>query len=412
MVKISLKKVRFLVLFIFLIKEALDGLFRYYANGIGMPFLVYAPVGFMFLYLVFFLLSNFSVQVNKYIFVEFLVVVVWLFIGLINNGLTQSLFAVYILIPFFFGQVSYNVLFIESFKLSRVVFILILVSFLGVILDVLYKMPWEGFYYQIGGLELEGSRQWSAFGLFRFAGFTRSSYALASFILFGLLFLYGKINNFLYFILWIFGGVAIAITTTKGILLVYLLLSLIILLKSISKDLFIFSSKSVIWISSVIMVFLPLSTLFFSFSLNTNNLIQKFIFSSFEIRLVEAWPEAFSLLDKASSYLVGEGFGTVGTASLLYSASNYNPGDNLFVYLFLIFGITSILGLIILFFKIPMGYLIQREELALFGLIFILIYGIFSNILENPILSFFLGVLVAKISNINILLPKVLDDKR
>jgi hypothetical protein len=194
-------------------------------------------------------------------------------------------------------------------------------------------------------------------------------------------------------------GIGIFATTTKGIVLVFVIFSVLILIKSFSNFIYKYSLYSIVYGSFLVGVFLPLSAIFVNYSFGLDSVLMKFILMSFEIRLSDTWPDAFNLLDGFISFLWGEGIGSIGTAAMLFDHNNYSPGDNMFVYFYIVFGVTSffLLTWIVVKFARTITFYIKEKESLIYSFILILLYGIFSNIIENAVLGFLFGAIIGYI---------------
>jgi hypothetical protein len=100
------------------------------------------------------------------------------------------------------------------------------------------------------------------------------------------------------------------------------------------------------------------------------------------------------LLTKEGSYLFGRGLGGVGTAQDLFESNIYVSPDNLFLYLFAVFGILSVAAIVSLFIKLFNMKSWRGREKRMFYNYFIVFfsYGIFSVSIENPFYIFFVGL--------------------
>jgi hypothetical protein len=407
MFNISIKKINYFLVLLFFLKEVFDGVLRYYLQSLGLTYLVYLPTLLVVFFSLLYILKSVDVRVNKYFFLEFNVLVIWSLIGLLNNNFQQVLFGLYIFSPFFLGQISYWVFNIQSRKFVHFLVFIVGISFLGVVIDLVHDLPWSGFVYSIGDINIEGNRAWSALGINRISGFTRSSFSLACIFITSLILLYGKVSRGVYFFLWLISGIGIFATTTKGIVLVFVVFSVLILIKSFSNFIYKYSLYSIVYGSFLVGVFLPLSAIFVDYSFGFDSVMMKFILMSFEIRLSDTWPDAFNLLDGSISFLGGEGIGSIGTAAMLFDNNNYSPGDNMFVYLYIVFGLTSffLLTWIVVKFARTIVWYIKEQESLFYSFILILLYGIFSNIIENAVLGFLFGAIIGYIfrKNSNVL---------
>lgn len=312
----------------------------------------------------------------------------FLFIG----NARQIFLGFYGLLPFFFGVVSYEV-FIHNFeRLRHFIITCWIICVVGVFLALFISFPWVGFSYERLGMEVEGTREWASFGISRIAGFSRSSYDAALLILLLLLMLAALLKRRLLIIcFFIVSGAAIVVTTTKTIIGVYLLL--IGYLATRSWQRFWSALTSVL---TVVMVALPVSAQFIKYDLGiTTDLWMRILLLSFEDRLLNTWPEGFNLLKNHGSFLLGRGVGGIGGAQKYFEKSIVNPADNLFLYLYVSFGLGAIL---ILYPFLKRSVALARAEetpLNLFFFLFalsVITFGMTANVIESPLHGLLFGI--------------------
>jgi hypothetical protein len=121
-----------------------------------------------------------------------------------------------------------------------------------------------------------------------------------------------------------------------------------------------------------------------------------FSFASFSMRISATWPQAWQWIAHNEVFPFGVGLGGIGGAQRFYAADNFNPSDNLFVYLYANFGV---LGLFYLGWiatrclRIP-SEMQERATAALAVLTFLLGYGAALSILEDQVAALFGGAAV------------------
>jgi len=391
----SFRSAAVFVALLFFIREGLDGLLRYGLASMGLTMLVYVPTALMTLYVIIRFLAE---QKRKpYIISFFFVIIIGLsgIIGFLNSGnIIQTIFALYVFVPFFFGLQTGDIIYKSSTFIKSSV-ILLLIFAVGIFLELVLDLPWKGFSYELGGVDIEASRDWSSLGLKRLSGFARNSFSIASLCMVLLIVLYGRIKPALFSFLFIIGGVSIILTTTKGVSLIVIVLVLLFIVKKISKSLYHFGIKTILISSFIIGIILPVSTLWIDYDFDYDNFITRMLFLSFEMRLGVVWPDAMAKFKDLADFIMGRGAGQIGVATMVYGGSSYNPADNFFLYTLVVFGIP---------FLIVLGFLLYRlfkmngEDgyvTMLLMAMFIFTYGIFANVMESGILSYFLGSLIS-----------------
>ena len=70
-----------------------------------------------------------------------------------------------------------------------------------------------------------------------------------------------------------------------------------------------------------------------------------FSFTSFDMRIVRTWPEAWEWILHNEVFPFGVGLGGIGGAQRFYAANFFNPSDNLFIFLYANFGLMGIVYL-------------------------------------------------------------------
>jgi hypothetical protein len=186
----------------------------------------------------------------------------------------------------------------------------------------------------------------------------------------------------------------IILTTTKGIIFSYLIISLIQIIKSTGFGRRLRIIEKIPTILLAFMVAFPVITTVFKIQLNVESLISRILFRSFEERLENIWPSVFELLFKDGSIVFGRGIGGFGTSQAKFELSQYVSPDNLFLYLYGVFGIFSILLVCYVLIKLLNIKSWRGTVKTMFYEFFIVLfsYGIFSTAIENPFFIFFVGL--------------------
>ena len=268
-------------------------------------------------------------------------------------------------------------------------------TILGVYLNTFVNFPWEGLEYDIGNKTITATTQWSTLGQKRIAGFSRSSFNVASqIIIFAMLIQVDKKNNRFFKLLCCALTIgAIVLTTTKGLLVTCIIFYINDFL-NIEKI-----KKIFIKILIIIMIILPIfSTVcepLFDF-LKENLEYEVYIkyFDSLKARLMEVWPGSFELLAKNGNGILGRGLGGIGASQYNFEVNLYSPADNMFVYLYVTFGVFSILiyyCIIDFINKTNFKNKSDYTNIIYNTLLIICSYGIVSNILEEPLLCILFG---------------------
>ncbi|MGO4503976.1 MULTISPECIES: hypothetical protein [unclassified Dyella] len=336
-------------LFLFLIFEVLQGPLRYYLSEIGGVVLAYAPKGLMALAFFFLLIRTlWTLRLDKTVMGTLAGFSVCALVGLyFTHGIGQPVMGLFALMPMLFGVIAEPAFSRLGERSLRYALVLWLCVAVGVGLNFFHSMPWTGFTYQLGDAEVEVSRDWSYFGVERIAGFARASFEAAMQLLFlGLVCSILVRSKLIALIVWISTGILIAVTTTKTTLGLYFFLTMLLPLMvpraapSIVKRVV---GPIVPWIMALIGVLLPASTLVSKIGASFANQDSGTLLVSFGMRLAQMWPDTFTLIFKHGNAILGRGLGGIGSAQKIFEPDLYSPADNLYLYLYAVFGVFALL---------------------------------------------------------------------
>ena len=121
-----------------------------------------------------------------------------------------------------------------------------------------------------------------------------------------------------------------------------------------------------------------------------------FSFSSFGMRIMLTWPEAWHWILHNEVFPFGVGLGGIGGAQRFYAPNSFNPSDNFFVFLYANFGLMS---LVYLGWAACQGLRVPVDVrsgaiVALSLLAFNLGYGAALSMLEDQMSALFIGAAV------------------
>ncbi len=313
--------------------------------------------------------------------------------------LPQILFGLKVWLPFVVGFLAVETLITKGPHDLKRPMILWAILCAGVFVNHFYRFPWVGLDVQVGDITVSGNREWTAGGIDRLSGFSRSSYDAATLILLPYIYLVMKFKAASVRALLIaVSGAAIALTTTKGAFLAFLCtLVLMPTLRLITKvrdavERTLVAAFSLIALAGFIV---PLISLRLPIPDLRQGTVQQWILGSFVDRAWNTWPAAFSLLS-SWQVIVGRGIGGIGVAQDNYEPASFNPGDNFFVYLYATAGFVGFL--IYAFCAQSIRYLSfdNRDHQIVFVLLFCLyVYGMTTNLLESAVLALAIGALMS-----------------
>ena len=130
-----------------------------------------------------------------------------------------------------------------------------------------------------------------------------------------------------------------------------------------------------------------------------NNVSTGMLTNTMLIRIYQTWPNAMLLLENPVQYFIGKGFGSIGVPTYYFTPAEANSADNMFVYLYVIFGMASL----IFAFYAMMKFLYFRFESSkeskhfFIMTLVVLTGGITSNLFEASFYSIYGGVIIGLI---------------
>ncbi len=214
---------------IYLFTHLVDGPIRYTLEVVGGEALIYLRDVILILMLGVVLGAAVKKGRINAVLLFFLVLLVLFSIVavLYVRNIWQILFSLKIVLPFLAGLVCYRELFSDECRLTKYMGIFFFVALTGIYLNLFYRFPWTGLVYNFGDIQIEGGFDRFTSGFDRLQGFSRTNFEAATHVM--LLVAYASVffsSKWIRIILWIIAGCAIILTTTKGIIVVYILLSL------------------------------------------------------------------------------------------------------------------------------------------------------------------------------------------
>ena len=317
-------------------------------------------------------------------------------VGLQHNPIKQVAMGIWVLLPFWYGLSCGAVLLRHWDRVQQALPVLWAFATFGALANLIITWPWEGFSYSVGGLDVEGSREWwAAGGTKRVAGFARSSFDAAVQVqLLGIATALKQSRLSSRLLVWALTFAAIYVTTSKGVLLVFLALTPLIVLRQLLPTLLHRPQPICVGLLGLA---LPTSSLLFSFTPDTSggaSIVNAL--SSFYDRLNDMWPRAWDLLADQGNLLLGRGIGGIGTAQTYFEAERFNAADNLFMYWFVVFGLVALPGFLLMLLRtLRLNPFRSPEHLVVFSLLMAtLVYGLTTNIVENAAFAIAAGLVI------------------
>lgn len=391
------------LLFIFLITEVFGGALRYYLSLMDAPWLVYAPKMFMVAaYFGLAIKSAHTLRIRRTLLGSMLLFLLFLLVAArYTQNLVQPLFGTFALLPLLFSILAEPTLTRLGARLLPCAGLLWICAAAGVVYEYFADVPWSGLTYQLAGLQVEGSRVWTTFGIERIAGFSRASYEAAGQLFFlALLWMVLARRKRLATAAWLATGALIALTTSKTFVGVYLIMTLLLPLmhaswvpRKLKRTVAVVAPVTIVLVG----IALPFSTLIVHQQLDLNSYVSRFLFASFGDRLSRTWPQGLALVFAHGNAALGRGIGGIGVAQAYFEPRLESPADNLYLYLYATFGVIA-LPIIIMYTTSVCGLAIDRNRWARmmwFLAVAVLMSGWTANDVEGAFPACALGLTLA-----------------
>lgn len=379
---------------LYLLSMIIEGPIRYVLHITGGELLLYFRDLFLFIVIIAYIVKAImSGRMHKIMLAMFCLIFFHTIIGVFYiQNILQVLFGLKIMMPLFVGMLAYPVFHSRPKTIKYLFLIFFMIAVLGVFINYFKIFPWEGMSYNLAGQEIQESRSWDMLGIKRIAGFSRSSYDVATQIILLSIYLISNLEIKLKLVtlfLWVIAGIAIVLTTTKGMVLAYALLSLfMVMYKIIPNFCNIYQKMLIVPIITTIVLPICAYSLFQSGLLEN---IKSVLLTSLWSRMLDTWPTALAFLKSRGDLLLGRGIGGIGGSQLYFEQENYTPGDNLFVYALSYFGVMSI-AYFAYVYKLAQKIDLKNGLFYYLCLLILFIYGITQSVFESGFFLMFTGM--------------------
>lgn len=387
----------------FLAITTFEGVLRYAAAKAGVPWIIYAKDLLIIGAVVLGVICTFASDLRNLAFWTVgLIAAIGVTVGFVLlPDPKQSLFAAKTWLPLICGTLVGAMAGGDSRILRRTCQILWISAVVGIVLTVFWPAPWVGFVYEVGGVEMEGSREWAIGEAVRSAGFSRASFDAAMQCLF-----FGTIiamsSRFgVAILIWLVSAGAIFLSVSRTALIAVVVAgALYLLVRSLSATQRL--AKLAVLGLAISVIALPFASAYYYKEVagiaDTTTVAST---SSFEMRALETWPEGMALLERGGNVVTGRGLGGIGVAQEFFEREIFSPGDNLFVYLWVALGSLGIALLLFIPFQVwraAMPLTTKRQAAVVMVGAFLAI-GLTLNGIEAAIASLFLGLSLAWLSD-------------
>jgi hypothetical protein len=317
-----------------------------------------------------------------------LLAVVHAAVGYVNvRSPVAAVYGLKMFVPALCGFLAAEALFRPGPKRVRLVAWLWLATLIGATFDQFWlDYPWVGLNVELGGIEVALGRDWQSGAVKRVGGLTRSSINLAIVMPLLSLMLVGSLKSAALRAAVCVATLTVLVwTTQKGAILGYALTLLALLLSSRESAT---PLKLGVAIAIFLMVFAP--TVLIHFDMPRDRGV--FSFESLIERIEWMWPAAWDWIAKFPPML-GVGLGGIGGSQRFFAPADFNPADNLFIYLYANFGLAALPYLLAVVWVATNARIgdFERDRVALASLCFLLMYGLVISLVEDQIASLWLG---------------------
>jgi len=314
--------------------------------------------------------------------------------------IVQPIFALWVFVPVYFGMVAAPLAFQPHRYKSAILLSLAMLCAGGVVVHNSVAYPWVGLSYEVAGVEVAGAREWVAAGKQRLSGLARSSFDVAGQILIFVSLVALSTRLLVWrLLLWGLGAYAISLSTSKG---VFLSLLMVVVTVELLRYRAAWGVRGVIGLGYVWLLVPPILGWSKDWTELARTDINHPLYGSFIDRMHDMWPRALELVTEHGYFIFGRGLGGLGVPVGMFEPKLANAGDNLFVYLLVIFGVLAIplmlLGLVVL---LRMCSYLQHTAVqqALLLAVAIIWYGGVSNILEHAVMALAFGMVCRTIAS-------------
>jgi len=377
-----------------LLTETFSGALRYYFDMAGISWLLYLPKVAC--------LAALSLELLRYrgwplFWLVMLGLVTSSQLALMHGAELHNIgFSLFIYIPLLFGLICGRHLELRLGLLRRVIGFCLIASFVGIALDLTTSVPWKGYSYMVGEVELSANRSWAFDDIDRIGGFARMSTALSVMIAVYSLFIAAFIRSrLLRLLLYVATLIGIVLTTNKSTAAAYVLTLLMLIFTAYR-----FASAAAFLIAVLVGLMLPAISLVLSLDPNAAN--NGTLLASFADRLINSWPNFIGVMLREGWGWWGAGFGAVGSAGHAYPVPGLELlviADNTALYLW---GMLGVFGVLLYLLCFPLMLRLHergpRLRDALLPIVFCLcLVAWATDVLEVTTATLFLGLAISHV---------------
>jgi len=377
-----------------LLTETFSGALRYYFDMAGISWLLYLPKIACLIAL--------GLELLRYrgwpaFWLVLLGLVTSAQLALMHGAELANIgFSLFIYIPLLFGLICGRHVELRLGLLRRIIGFCLIACFVGIALDMLTSVPWKGYSYMVGEVELSANRSWAFDDIDRIGGFARMSTALSVMIAVYSLFIAAFLQpRVLRLMLYIAALIGIVLTTNKSTAAAYVLTLLMLIVTAYR-----FASATAFLIAVLVGLMLPMFSLVLSLDPNAAN--NGSLLASFADRLINSWPNFIGVITREGWGWWGAGFGAVGSAGQVYPVPGLellSVADNTALYLW---GMLGVFGVLLYLLTFPLMLRLHERGLRLRSALLPIVFCIClvawaTDVLEVSIATLFLGLAISHV---------------
>lgn len=312
---------------------------------------------------------------------------------LIQGSLIQPVIGLKLYLAFLLGMASYSTFRDKQGLMIRWYLAMYVLTVIGVCINWATDMPWAGETFESAVGATEVSREWTTGGIRRLAGFAKASFDASTIVVtFGAaLALYPGLSRWIQLLLLLTSTGVVVLTTSKGSMLALVVIALYIGLRRQQEN----RLNASFYVAPAAMLLIPLLLFAFEFKATVHGDLW-FLLSSFAERINWMWPRAFGNLGSLEGAILGRGVGGIGFPQRFGEGLIYNSADNVMVYLFVSFGLAALIYVYITLNKLRTAAPHITPYIwscLICWLLYWIFYGFTTNLIENPLFSFFVGLI-------------------
>lgn len=335
--------------------ETFSGALRFYFDKAGIAPLLYMP---KIACLVMFALELRDYKAGRMVWLSMLLLTVSGVLAMLHGATLNNIaFALFGISPLLFGVVCSEHLIHRRRLFLWVIGLCLGASIIGLMLDKFTTVPWKGYSYSVGDVEVSANVSWSADSEDRVAGFARVSNILS--ILIAIYSLYMIILMRSRLLLLIVAPVAlycIVLTTSKAPAAAFALTMGLLLISRLR-----WTTRIVCSITVVVGLALPVIGLLYDFDMRTITSSSSVLGTLYD-RLINTWPGVVHVIDTRGWSMTGAGFGMFGSTVSMFpvpGAEQLVISDSSAVYLWAMLGI---FGPLLYLMQIPLFFALSDDD--------------------------------------------------